>query len=69
MNLGISKLNSSSQGRNQHSNLGGEVLCSKNLKNWNINTRGWQSSIISINFINSYLYFFFWKKKFNNRIL
>ena len=41
---------------------GVEVLCSKIFKNWNINTRGWQQCIISINFLIICI-FYFEKKK------
>ena len=37
---------------------GVEVLCSKIFKNWNINTRGWQQCIISINFLIICIYYF-----------
>ena len=47
------------QGWNQDSNLGEvKVICSKNFKNWNINTRGWQQCIISINFLIICIFYF-----------
>ena len=56
-------------GRNQDLNLeGAEVLCSKILKNWNINTRGWQQYVISINFSIICIFSLIWRK-INNRNL
>ena len=37
---------------------GVKVICSKILKIWNINTRGWQLGIISINFLIICIFYF-----------
>ena len=47
---------------------GVEVLCSKILKNWNINTRGWQQCIISINFLIICIFYFERKKITNDNL-